>query len=65
MNARDWTRSYCERLGIPPPSEEDVELLLERGAESDARSAEGDSAESLAEQAGHADVLRALRRNTQ
>lgn len=29
MTAQEWTRSYCRRLGIPPPSEEEVELLLE------------------------------------
>lgn len=29
MTAKEWTREYCERIGLPPPSDEEVELLLE------------------------------------
>ena len=28
MNAREWINAYAERLGVPPPSSEDFELIL-------------------------------------
>jgi hypothetical protein len=33
MNAKEWTAAYAERLGIPPPTTEELKAILDLAAE--------------------------------
>jgi len=32
MTAADWIQDFCEEIGMPPPSEEDMEAILRLAA---------------------------------